>query len=150
MPDAGAFKPLKKLAAIGSSKRLSRGRIEESSLVLTLDSDGEQTMKKAEIVEIYERTGSIRATAKIVGAGYQAVRRILWEAGAYTSAQFDEVNQLYDSGYDVAQICETLNMSRSSVMSYLPYTRGTRIAGERTINSIRIMKCRAKKKSAPP
>lgn len=107
-------------------------------------------MEKSEIVELYERTGSICATAKIVGAGHQAVRRILWEAGVYTSPQFEEINQLYSRGYDVAQICDMLSMSRSAVMSYLPYTRGTRIAGERTINSIRIMKCRAKKKSAPP
>lgn len=107
-------------------------------------------MEKSEIVELYERTGTICGTAKIVGAGHQAVRRILWEAGVYTSPQFEQINQLYSSGYDVAQICDMLSMSRSAVMSYLPYIRGTRIAGERTVNAIRIIKCRTKRKNPSP
>lgn len=104
-------------------------------------------MEKCEIIELYRRTGSIRATAAIVGASEQAVRRILIEAGEYTSPQVEAVAKLLARGLTQQEIGERLGLSYSAVNSYCPYERGTHIAGQCTPNALRIRAYRARKRA---
>ena len=104
-------------------------------------------MEKCEIIELYRRTDSIRATAAIVGASEQAVRRILIEAGEYTSPQVEAVAKLLAQGLTQQEIGERLGLSNSAVNSYCPYERGTRIAGQCTPNALRIRAYRARKRA---
>ena len=103
-------------------------------------------MEKADIINMYRRTGSIRATAASSGIGHQAVRRVLIEAGEYTTPRAAQIMELYEQGMSPDEICAELSLARSCVFSYLPYTRGTYLFGLRSINALRIEKCRRKKR----
>lgn len=108
---------------------------------------GGQAVEKHEIIELYRRTGSLRATAAIVGAGTQAVRRILIEANEYTSPQSTAIAELLAQGLTQQEIAKRLGLSYSTVNSYAPYERGTHIAGRCTQNALRIRRYRAKKRA---
>lgn len=103
-------------------------------------------MEKADIINIYRQTGSIRATSASSGIGHLAVRRVLIEAGEFTSPRAEQIMGLYEQGMSPDEICAELSLARSCVFSYLPYTRGTYLFGPRSINALRIEKCRRKKR----
>lgn len=102
-------------------------------------------MEKADIINIYRQTGSIRATSAASGISHQVVRRVLIEAGEFTSPRAEQIMGLYEQGMSPDEICAELSLARSCVFSYLPYTRGTYLFGPRSINALRIEECRRKK-----
>lgn len=102
-------------------------------------------MEKDDIINMYRQTGSIRATSASSGIGHQAVRRVLIEAGEFTSPRAEQIIELYERGMSPDEICAELSLTRSCVFSYLPYTRGAHLFGPRSINAQRIEKCRRKK-----
>lgn len=104
-------------------------------------------MEKVDIVLAYKRTGSIKAAAAATGLSHQTVRRILIEAGEFTSPRAERIAGLHEQGLSLDEICAELSLSRSCVGGYIPYTRGCQAVGPRSENALRIEKCRRKKKA---
>ncbi len=75
----------------------------------------------------------------------QKVRKLLITAGVYESETADKVLALKKEGRTIAEIMQSLGLSRSSVSSYLPYTKGLYKSEQASPNSERIALCRRRK-----
>lgn len=104
-------------------------------------------MEKTDIILAYKRTGSIKSTVAATGLSHQTVRRILIEAGEFTSPRAELIAGLHEQGLSLDEICAELSLSRSCVGGYILYTRGCQAVGPRSDNALRIEKCRRKKKA---
>ena len=102
-------------------------------------------MEKTDVIVAYKRTGSIKSAAAATGLSHQTVRRILIEAGEFTSPRAELIASLHEQGLSLDEICAVLSLSRSCVGGYIPYTRGCHAVGPRSDNALRIEKCRRKK-----
>ena len=58
-------------------------------------------------------------------------------AGIFISDICTEVNELHEQGKSVAEIMEITGLSRASVHSYLPYSKGIYNAAELSVNAER-------------
>lgn len=95
-----------------------------------------------DIIKVYRQTGSLRETAKILGTNWQTVRKVLITHGEYENEESKRINELLDDGMTVTEIAEKMNLSKTSVNSYLPYTKGKYLGVEPTKNALRIRKHR--------
>ena len=66
---------------------------------------------------------TLNEAAALFGITSLKARKILITAGVYSTAVSREVQDLYRSGRNVAEIGRMLNLSRASVHSYLPYSK---------------------------
>jgi hypothetical protein len=73
------------------------------------------------------------------------VRKLLITAGAYSSDISEEVNRLKAEKKSVQQIMEITGLGRSSVYSYLPYSRTAYNADELSLDAKRCRKYRERK-----
>ncbi|MCC8076232.1 MAG: hypothetical protein LIO95_09905 [Clostridiales bacterium] len=71
------------------------------------------------------RHPSLQAIGDQLGLNPLQVRKLLITAGVYRSAKAEQVLSLYREGKTVEEIMECTGLSRVSVYTYLPYTRGT-------------------------
>ncbi len=71
------------------------------------------------------RHPSLQAIGEQLGLNPLQVRKLLITAGVYKSAKAERVLALYREGQTVEEIMERTGLSRVSVYTYLPYTRGT-------------------------
>lgn len=95
-----------------------------------------------EVVKAYRQTGTFRGAAKICNTNWQKVRKILITLGEYSNKQSELIGKLYDEGKSEDEIAEHLNISPSTVNSYLPYSKGEYLAENPTPNAQRIRKYR--------
>lgn len=102
-------------------------------------------MTTDKIVDVYRACGSIRETAASCGVSPQKARRILQEAGEYTSPTAEKVAELHEAGRSVAEIAEALHIGEKAVQSYLPYTKGAYMTDAPSANAQRIRKHRTGK-----
>ena len=102
--------------------------------------------EKMKIVEYYMKCGSLKETASAFEIGWQKVRKILITEGAYTSEIAEKVQKLYNSGVSISEIAEKLKISKSTVNSYLSYTKAVYNKVDATENATRIRRWRAKQK----
>lgn len=65
------------------------------------------------------------------------LRKLLITAGIFTSDICTEVNKLHEQGKSVSEIMEITGLSRASVHSYLPYSKGIYNAAELSVNAER-------------
>lgn len=98
-----------------------------------------------EVVDLADQGLSLRKISKITGISQQKARRILISNDAWSSPQADEIAKLVASGLTVDEISEKLHLSRSIVISYLPYKKGPYYSDDPSINALRVRKCRDKK-----
>lgn len=70
------------------------------------------------------RHPSLQAIGDQLGLNPLQVRKLLITAGVYHSAKAERVLSLYREGRTVEEIMEQTGLSRVSVYTYLPYTRG--------------------------
>lgn len=96
------------------------------------------------IVSMYKGVQSIKTVSKTLGVCEGSVRRVLIQAGEYTSPRHQEVLSLYEQGLDVNQIAQRLSISRNTVINYLPYRRKPYICEDKSENAIRIRRWREK------
>lgn len=73
---------------------------------------------------------SLRRLADEFDITLMKARKLLITAGAYHSDLSDYINQLKEEGKSVEEIMQLTRLSRSSVHSYLPYTRAIYNANE--------------------
>ena len=65
------------------------------------------------------------------------LRKLLITADVFTSDICTEINDLYQSGKKIPEIMKLTGLSRASVHSYLPYTKGIYNAAEISLNAER-------------
>ena len=68
-------------------------------------------------------SGSLRQISDQFGITLMKTRKILITAGVYRTKISDQVFMLKESGMDISEIMKFTGLSRSSVHSYLPYTK---------------------------
>lgn len=85
---------------------------------------------------------SLAAVADELDLNPIKVRKLLITAGVYESTIADDVLVLRRRGCSVPEIMRQMNLSRSSVNSYLPYTRPPYNAVEVSANADRVRKFR--------
>lgn len=93
-----------------------------------------------ELREVYEESDFLRMLAAEMNITLLKLRKLLITAGIFTSDICTEVNELYQAGKKIPEIMELTGLSRASVHSYLPYTKGIYNAEEISLNAER---CRA-------
>lgn len=102
-------------------------------------------MLQRDVLADYERTKSIKATAKNLHLSDQTVRRVLTSNGIYVSERSKEVTRLRLMGMTVTEIAEYLKISTKAVKAHFPYTKGSYVIGTKSKNAEAIARCRAKK-----
>ena len=81
------------------------------------------------VVSLYEMPGasgdhmSLNAIGEELELSPQKVKKFLITAGVYESETADEIKQLREEGKSVQEIMRIMNLSMTSVNSYLPYSR---------------------------
>ena len=93
-----------------------------------------------ELTYAYEKADSLRLLAAELDFSLLKFRKLLITADAFTSDICTEINNLYQSGKKIPEIMKLTGLSRASVHSYLPYTKGLYNAAELSLNAER---CRA-------
>lgn len=106
----------------------------------------ENIASEAEIIRYYLSCKSIKQTARHFGCWHGVVRKMLINNGLYTNATAKKVIELAESGKTIAEIAAKIGMTKTTVSSYLPYTRGTYMQPSGTENAQRVRKCREKKR----
>lgn len=77
-----------------------------------------------ELREAYEESDSLRRLASELNISLLKLRKLLITEGSFTSDICTEINGLYQAGKKIPEIMELTGLSRASVQSYLPYTKG--------------------------
>lgn len=93
-----------------------------------------------ELSDAYEKADSLRSLADERNISPLKLRKLLITADVFTSDICTEINNLYQSGKKIPEIMKLTGLSRASVHSYLPYTKGLYNAAELSLNAER---CRA-------
>lgn len=105
-----------------------------------------------QILDHYKICGSIKQTAAELQIGEPAVRKVLITEGIWTSPRIEMIMSLREAGLNDREIAEKLHISISCVNNNSPYSKGTYLEIEKSLNAQRIKKCREKKtrrKSVP-
>ncbi|KGF52632.1 hypothetical protein [Flavonifractor plautii] len=100
-----------------------------------------------DIIASYRQTQSIRVTARQYNISAQSIRRILIQAGEYSTPTSSYISGRLDRGESIAQIAKDLGRSPNAVQSYAPYNRGAYCVGEKSENALKIKKYREKGKT---
>lgn len=96
------------------------------------------------VLNIYNKTGSIKETSRICGISEQKVRKVLITKNAYSTPLSDKISSLSNRGLTPLEISKKLNISRAAVNSYMPYAKGVYNSDNPTENAQRIRKSRDK------
>lgn len=96
------------------------------------------------IIATYQTEQSLRAAARKANVSCKTALKVLCSAGIYPSDRAKRVNELAEH-MTVEEIAQALKISPKSVMSYLPYTKGTYLTEDKSKNALAIAKCRAGK-----
>lgn len=91
----------------------------------------------SDLQEAYTQADSMRSLASEMNMTLLKLRKLLITAGIFTSDVCMEVNALHESGKAITEIMEITGLSRASVHSYLPYTKGIYNAQELSMDARR-------------
>lgn len=86
-----------------------------------------------------------KAIARELGVSECVVRKVLIGAGYIDTPRTRRVAELRRAGMPQEDIAELLHISVTCVGANLPYERGSYLNGNKSVNAMRIKKCRAKK-----
>ena len=103
------------------------------------DKEKQLSLLLSELADAYEQVGTIRTLATELNITPLKLRKLLITAGVFSSDICEEVNTLYQDGKKLKEIIEITGLSRASVHSYLPYTKGIYNAEELSLDA---EKCR--------
>ncbi len=98
------------------------------------------------ILTAYDALKSVRAAAKAAGVSVKTALKVLISNGVYPTPQAELVNRLAQT-LTVDEIANRLNITPKTVRTYLPYTKGTYLTEDKSINAQRIAACRERKKT---
>ena len=77
-----------------------------------------------ELRDVYEEADSLRSLADELNISLLKLRKLLITADIFTSDICTQINDLHQSGKKIPEIMKLTGLSRASVHSYLPYTKG--------------------------
>ena len=80
---------------------------------------------------------SINSVAKAMHTTLNRARKLLITAGCYSTEISRTIQKMAESGMTVSEIAERTKLSKPSVNSYLPYTKGVYNLAEKTLNADR-------------
>ena len=98
-----------------------------------------------ELITYYRECKSLRECERHFNISAQKARRMLIVAGEYRSPIADKINGLYEQGFPVEAIAESLGILKKTVQIYLPYTKCVYNSDAPTVNATRIRACRERK-----
>ena len=100
-----------------------------------------------EAVNIYNSTGSIKATAKELEISEHKARKILITAGIIPEGSEigKQIIELHESGMSADEIAKKLNLTKKYVNSYMPYEKGIYNSENTSKNAEAIRRHRNKK-----
>ena len=120
----------------------------------TIDDEDVMNMAKS-VISMYERiieeyllTESVKQTAENLGTTPITVRRVLITEGLWHSQTSDAIGELFAAGVPTEQIAEQLSISLKNVQAYIPYTRGSYHAAEKSLSSQQSQQYRERKQIA--
>ncbi len=102
--------------------------------------DSEKVMNELTetVCAIFEETGMINRTAEEIGLSTIKVRKILVAAGYHDTDKAKLIDSLYREGKTPEEIMEITGLGKTSVNSYLPYTKTIYKTSEVSLNADRI------------
>ena len=103
-----------------------------------------------QVLDAYDECGSVKACARVLRLGEQAVRRILITHGIYPGERCKEIHRLLMSGYTHDEICARLQISLKALQMHVPYTKGSYVVGVKTRNARNVAAYRKRKKANMP
>lgn len=103
-------------------------------------------MNQKEILESYEITKSVKASAKALKLSHQTIKRILISNGIYPTERSREVTRLRLAGLTVPEIAQYLGISEKAVRLNMPYIKCSYAVGPKSQNAKIVARCRAAKK----
>lgn len=98
------------------------------------------------VVNLYKEDVPVKQISQRLKISFTKTRKILISYAAYPCAKAQQIATLQQQGKSLDEIAVELNMPRSNVLNYTPYTRGMKNAENPTQNALKIRKCRAKKR----
>lgn len=104
-------------------------------------------MQTEEIITYYRQCQSIKECARMFAVGHQKIRRLLIQAGEYSSPFSDQVHELWEQGLSATEIAERLDTNVKRVQHYTPYTKGPYMGDDPSTNAMRIRACRERKQT---
>lgn len=102
-------------------------------------------MNLQDIVSYYKECESLRKVSKKYGISYKSVTKILVSNGVYPEGRASDIHNLMLSGLTVDEIAAKLKISWKAVVAYLPYSKGSYLTNDKTINALHIQAHRARK-----
>ena len=106
-----------------------------------------QTELLDEISAEYKRIGTLSGTAKAMGISLMKVRKALITSGDFSSEISEDVERMLKAGKSVPDIARILNLTESSVYSYIPYKIRAYNLSEKTVDADRIGRYRERQKA---
>lgn len=95
------------------------------------------------VVSDYQKTESMKESARLNGISEQKVKKILITKGIYSTPLSDTIGKLAEQGLTADEIGDKLQVSRATVNMYTPYSK-TVYNDSPSINAQRIKKTRGK------
>lgn len=102
-------------------------------------------MDTQDIISYYNECESLRKVSQKYGISYKSVTKILVSNGVYPEGRASDIHNLLLSGLTVDEIAAKLKISKRAVESYLPYSKGSYLTDNKTINALHIRAYRARK-----
>ena len=102
-------------------------------------------MNQKEILESYEITKSVKASAKALKLSHQTIKRILISNGIYPTERAREVTRLRLAGLTVPEIAQYLGISEKAVRLNKPYINCSYAVGPKSPKAKIVARCRAAK-----
>ena len=104
-------------------------------------------MIQQEILQNYQITQNMSETARILDVSPQTVKRVLISNGIFPSKRAQPIANLNDLGLNVSDIADFLKISKDTIRSNLPYTKGGYATGQKSKNAVRVARCRNNKRA---
>ena len=100
-----------------------------------------------EITAEYKRKGTLSGTAKALDISLMKVRKALITSGDFSSEISEDVERMIGDGKSVGYIARTLNITESSVYSYIPYKIRAYNLSETSVDADRVKRYRERSRA---
>lgn len=105
-------------------------------------------MNEKQVRDAWNRRKSIKGTARELGVSHGVVKKHLIALGIYKTPLTERIAKLYAAGMPPSDIAEHLGISSTTVCCNMPYIKTSYLDKNKTVNAMRIKKCREKKRAA--
>ena len=105
-------------------------------------------VNEKQVLTVWNRCKSIKATARELNVSTGVIQKYLIGLGIYRTPRTERIAELRAAGMPPKDIAEFLGVSASTVAQNMPYTKGSYLKANKTLNAMRIRECRERKKAA--